>query len=172
MFTIELIQELVILILLGRSIIMNILTNSISIQFLHFFGFNAPWARKGECWNVCWKPEHQNSLKWNLNRHLTEHIPSLEYTTTSTYHLYTLLKFSIVVHICKYILFSKAFKNFKIFDAKEQSSFLFLLQGFFSDLEKLKLPNNKLLWTIGTIEHRSVHHTVYFNIRVHWTKNK
>ena len=55
------------------------------------------------------------------------------------------------------ILFSKAFKNFKIFDAKEQSSFLFLLQGFFSDLEKLKLPNNKLLWTIGTIEHRSVH---------------
>ena len=34
---------------------------------------------------------------------------------------------------------------------------MFLLQGFFSDLEKLKLPNNKLLWTIGTIELRSVH---------------
>ena len=114
--TIELIQELVILTLLGRSIIMTILTNSISIQFLHFFGFNALWARKGECWNVCWKPEHQNSLKWNLNRHLAENILSLYFTkilsNSSTYWL------------------SKAFQNFKIFDAKEQSSFLFLLQGF------------------------------------------
>ena len=111
--TIELIQELVILTLLRRSIIMTILTNSISIQFLHFFGFNALWARKGECWNVCWKPEHQNSLKWNLNRHLTEQIPSLEYnTTTSTYHLYTLLKFSIVVVlICKYTIL-KSFQEF------------------------------------------------------------
>ena len=109
--TIELSQELVILTLFWRSIIMTILTNSISIQFLHFFGFNALWARKGECWNVCWKPEHQNSLKWNLNRHLTEQIPSLEYTTTSTYHLYTLLKFSIVVLICKYTIL-KSFQEF------------------------------------------------------------